>query len=326
MKSNKRVVLASLIACLLAGTSGIALGQAASAAQPKIVVGNQPGGATDIVARLLTPGFSTALGRQFLVDNRTGASGNVAADHVAKSAPDGNTILLVFNAHTTVGPLSTSLPFDPIRDFASVGMICETPYLVVARPNIGVDNLRDLVARAKRNKDTLSAGSPGQGTPQHLLFEKMMKDHGVTINTIHYKGSAPSQNDVMGGHVDFMLSTPSLGAPAVKAGKLALLAVTSDARLADFPNTPTAREAGVESLASANVWLALLVPAKTPRATVAQLNRVLNDTLKSADISGRLKAIGMAPAPGTPEAMDKVLREEQDVWAQLIRDAKIKVN
>ena len=322
MSFTKRAFAKTLLACSLAATAGLAFGQA-PATQGRIVVGNQPGGATDIMARLLAPSFTAALGHSFVVENRTGASGNLASEYVAKAPPDDNTILLIFNAHTTTGPLYPKLPFDPIKDFSSIGMIAETPYLIVARPNIGVDNMRDLIARAKRTNTPLTAGSPGPGTPHHLLYERTKKLSDVPINAIHYKGSAPAQNDVMGGHVDFMISTPSLGAPLVKSGKLVLLGVTSDARLPDFPNTPTAREAGIEALVGANVWLALVVPAKTPRATVMNLNKVLNDALKSPETLARLQAIGMKPAPTTPEAMDKVLLQEQAVWGQLIRENKI---
>lgn len=323
MLVTKRTFTQVLLASSLAFASGISFAQAPN--QARIVVGNQPGGATDIVARLLAPQFSAALGHNYVVENRSGASGNIAADFVAKAPADGNTILLVFNAHTTIGALFPKLPFDPIKDFSPIGLISESPYLVVARPNIGVNNLRELVARAKSTKDPISAGSPGQGTPQHLLYERMKKDNGIAVNTIHYKGSAPAQNDVMGGHVDITLVTPSLGGSLVKSGKVSLLAVTSDARLPDYPDVPTAAESGVDSLASSGVWLALLVPAKTPRATVMNLNKVLNDTLKSPDVLARLKAIGMTPVGGTPEAAEKRIKDEQSVWTSLIRESKITI-
>ena len=325
MKPLSHMLACAMLTLFAAGCGGQAIAQAGGGTQGRIVAGNAPGGATDIVARLLAPGFSAALGHNFVVDNRPGASGNIAAEFVAKAPADGNTILLIFNSHTTIGPLFPKLPFDPIRDFAAVGLIAETPYMVVARPGLGVDNLRDLVARAKRTREPISAGSPGRGTPQHLLFERVNKVHDMQINTIHYKGSAPAQSDVLGGHIDLTLVSPSLGGPLVKAGKLLALAVTSEARLADFPNVQTVREAGVDALAS-TIWLGLLVPAKTPRATVTQLNRILNDTLKAPDTAARLKAIGMTPVGGTPEAQDRTMAEEQAVWTTLIRDLKITID
>ena len=316
--------IARLAACaLLACSAGHV---AAQTTDGKIVVGNQPGGATDIVARLLLPEFSKASGRQFIVENRTGASGNIAAEHVARAPADGNTILLVFNSHTTISSLFPKLTFDPIKDFASVGLISQAPYLVVARPDIGVDDLRELIAQRKKSGKPITLGSPGQGTPQHLLAENLRKAQNVDIETVHYKGSAPAQTDVMGGHVDTSLVTASLGAGFVKTGKLKLLAVTSDARLPDFPNTPTSRELGIDTLNSSGVWLALLVPAKTPPATVARLNKTLNDALQSPEVLARLKTIGMIPMGGSPADLDKLMREEQATWSALIKESKITID
>lgn len=321
MKIVRNPFISGLLACAL-----LALGSGQASAQSgesKIVVGNLPGGATDIVARLLVPEFSKGTGRQFIVENRTGASGNIAAEYVARAPADGNTILLVFNSHTTIAALFPKLTFDPIKDFASVGLISQTPYLAVARPDIGVDTLRDLIARAKRDHKPITFGSPGPGTPQHLLAEKLKQVQGVDIETAHYRGSAPAQADVMGGHVDFTLVSPSLGAQFAKSGKVKLLAVTSDARLPEFPNVATAREQGLETLVGSGVWLALLVPAKTPAATVAHLNKVLNDALKSPDLQARLKSIGMEPLGGPPAALDKLMHDEQNTWSALIRDSRI---
>lgn len=318
--AQPRFLLRLLASALIASAAGHA---AAQSGEGKIVVGNQPGGATDIVARLLVPDFSKALGRQFIVENRTGASGNIAAEYVAKAPADGNTILLVFNSHTTIKSLFPKLPFDPIKDFASVGLISQAPYLVVARPDIGVDSLSELLARAKKTSQPITFGSPGPGTPQHLLAEQLRKADGVEIESVHYKGSSPAQTDVMGSHVDISLVTESLGGPFVKSGKVKLLAVTSKNRLPDFPNTPTAGEQGIKTFDSTGVWLALLVPAKTPADTVARLNKTLNDTLKSPEVQAHLKAIGMIPVGGSAADLDKLMRDEQATWSVLIKDSKI---
>lgn len=304
------------------GTAALAQ-QGDAAAQGKIVVGNSPGGATDQVARLVAPYFAKGMARPFIVDNRPGASGNIAAEHVAKAAPDGNTILLVFNSHTTIGALFQKLPFDPVKDFTPIGLVSETPYLLVARPNIGVASLSELVAQAKEKRTPITAGTPGVGTPTHLLFEYVKKINGIDITALHYKGSAPAQADVMGGHVDIALVTPSLGAPLVRAGKLKLLAVTAPARLPEFPSVQTVQEAGVNSLNGEGVWIGLLVPAKTPAATVTALNKVLNEALRTPELIARLKAIDMAPIGGTPERLNEVMSKERAVWPALIREAKI---
>lgn len=320
---NKR----SMGAALLRWSVGVlAFGAALASAQTpegKIVVGNQPGGATDIVARLLAPEYAKVLGRPFVVENRTGASGNIAAEYVAKSPADGNTVLLVFNSHTTISSLFPKLPFDPIKDFASIGLISDSPYLIVARPGIGVNTLRELIDKAKREGKPISIGSPGPGTPQHLLAQKLSQDQKVEVSVVHYKGSAPAQTDVMGGHVDITFVTNSLGASFVKAGKLQLLGITSDQRAADFPVTPTTREQGLGVFNGSGVWLALLVPAKTPAAKVEQLNQVLNQALKSPEVQAKLKAVGMSPLGGTPAAQDKLMHDEQATWSALIKASKI---
>jgi len=313
-----RVRTAVLLACALAASAASAQGK-----EGRIVVGNQPGGATDIVARVLAPKFSQAMGQPVIVENRAGASGNIAAEFVAKAPPDGNTILLIFNSHPTVAPLFPKLPFDPIKDFASVGLIAQSPYLVAAKPAIGADNLKQVLERARREKKPLFMGSPGRATPQHLLMEKLRKEEGVEVEVVHFKGTAPALTDVMGGHVDFTLVTSSAAAGFVKAGKLNLLAVTSTKRLPDFPDAPTADELGIRSIAGSGVWLALVVPAKTPRPVIDRLNRILNESLDSPEVSARLASIGMARMGGKPEDLDKLMVDEQRVWTTLIRDLKI---
>ena len=195
----------------------------------------------------------------------------------------------------------------------------------IDRNNIGAENLRDLVEQAKRSKRPVTAGTAGRGTPQHLLFEILGKTSGITVSAIHYKGTAPAQNDLLGGHLDVSLMTPSLGAQMVKAGKSKLLAVTSEARLVDFPNVPTVREQGFDSLAGSGVWIALLVPGKTPRPTVMRLNKALNDALKFPETIDKLKAVGMTPTGGPPEYLDKIIQTEQAAWTALIRELSITV-
>jgi len=325
MHRLKESLVGAVLALVLAAAMPLAFAQDASRGSGKIIVGNAPGGGTDVVARIVASYLSSLLGINYVVENRPGASGNIAAEAVAKAAPDGNTLLAVFNSHSTIGPLFPNLPFDPVRDLASVGQISDTPYLLVARNNIGADNLRELVEQAKRSKRPVTAGTAGRGTPQHLLFEILGKTSGITVSAIHYKGTAPAQNDLLGGHLDVSLMTPSLGAQMVKAGKSKLLAVTSEARLVDFPNVPTVREQGFDSLAGSGVWIALLVPGKTPRPTVMRLNKALNDALKFPETIDKLKAVGMTPTGGPPEYLDKIIQTEQAAWTALIRELSITV-
>lgn len=320
MHARLRAALRGLTFALCAAGAGTALAQAK---ETRIVVGNQPGGATDIVARLLAPRFAQALGEPVLVENKSGASGNIAAEAVAKAAPDGKTLLLVFNSHATVGALFPKLSFDPVKDFAAVGLISRSPYLVAAKPDIGVDNLKQAIDRAKKSKKPLFMGSPGRATPQHLMMERLRKEEGVDIEVAHFKGTAPALTDVMGSHVDFTLVTTSAAAGFAKAGKLKLLAVTSNQRLPEFPDVPTAGELGIKSVANSGVWLALMVPAKTPRATVDKLNRILNQSLRAPEVAEKLAGIGMTPVGGTPADLDKLMGEENRIWATLIKELNI---
>ncbi|HEY8357461.1 MAG TPA: tripartite tricarboxylate transporter substrate-binding protein [Ramlibacter sp.] len=305
---------------MLSFTAGAALAQGK---EGRIIVGNQPGGATDIVARLVAPRLAQALGHPFVVENKAGASGNIAADAVAKAPPDGNTLLLVFNSHPMIGALFPKLPFDPIKDFASIGLISQSPYLVVAKPDIGVEDLKQAVERSKQTKKPLFMGSPGRATPQHLMMERLRKEEGVDVEVVHYKGTGPAIADVMGGHADFTMATISAAGSHVKANKVKLLAVTADKRLGDFPNAPTASELGLKSIAGSGVWVALLAPAKTPPAVVERLNRILNDALKTPEVAERLASIGMTSLGGKPQELDRLMLQEQKVWSSLIRELKI---
>lgn len=308
-----------LAAALMAASIGIA-SPAFAQSTPRIVVGNAPGGSTDIVARMLAPIFSRALGKNYIVENRIGASGNIAADAVAKSAPNGDSILLVFSSHATVGLMSQKLPFDPIKDFASIGSIGTTSYLLVAPPTTTAKTFSEF-ARSVKPGTPLTAGSPGAGSVHHLVLERLAKSQPLTI--VQYKGSAPAQADVMAGHLNFTLVSPALGGAQIKGGKLKPLAVTSKTRMSEFPDVPTAKESGANELDGFNVWLALLVPAATPRDTVMQLNRVLNDAIKKPEVREKLAGLGMEPTGGTPEALDKLMQEEATMWRPIIRDLKI---
>ena len=304
----------------------VTFGSVPASAQTKasrLLVGNQPGGATDIVARLIAPRLAAGMGQTFIVENRAGASGNIAAEAVARAAPDGQTILLIFNSHPMTSALFPKLSFDPIKDFTSIGLISESPYLIVARPDIGADTFKSLIEQSKKSGKPLSMGSPGPATPQHLLMERIKKEEGIDVQVVHFKGTAPALTDVMGGHVDLTLVTPSAAAAFVKAGKAKLLGVTSNARLPEFPSTPTASEQGLKSLANSGVWLALLAPAKTPKPVIDKLNQALTEGLRSPEVTQDLAKIGMTPMGGSPEDLDKKMKEEQAIWPPLIRELNL---
>jgi tripartite-type tricarboxylate transporter receptor subunit TctC len=289
----------------------------------KIVVGNAPGGITDTLARVMAEQLAPALARPVIVENKPGASGNIAADFVAKAPPDGNTLLFIYNAHPSIKSLFPQLPFDPVADFRSVGMLAGTPYLLVANPAVPGQNLSEALASAKRSGKPLTFASPGAGSPQHLMAERLRLQSGVPITVVHYKGLAPGQSDVIAGHVDFTISSVALGLPQVKAGKAKVLAVTSEERLPQLPGTPTVKESGLDGFVSLG-WMGLLLPAKTPTAIAQRYNAEVNRILGKADVKARLEGMGAVPLPGAPEVLDRTIQEESVMWGKIIKDLGIK--
>lgn len=318
MLSLLRVALAACATfCILASAS-------AEPSRPvRIVLGSLPAAGSDAVARLLAESLGKSMGRTFIVENKPGASGNIAADYVAKAPGDGSTLLLVYNAHPAVAALFPKLPFDPLNDFRPVGMVGTTPYVLIANPSVPGATLGELISQAKAQGRALSFGSPGTGTPQHLAMEKLKKEARLDINIIQYKSSAPAQNDVIAGHIDLALSTPSLALPHVKAGKLKSLAVTSSIRLQSAPEVPTVAESGVTGFVSVG-WYALLAPASTPPAIARKYAEALNSALASTPLKQRLEAMGITPTPGSPEVLDHRIRAEYQMWKGLIRELGIK--
>lgn len=316
--SVTRRLAAGLIVLGIAG-----LAQAQDTRPVRIVVGSPAGASSDTVARMLAEAMGKSMGRTFVVDNKPGASSNIAADMVAKAPPDGNALLLIYNAHPAVGALFPNLPFDPIKDFRSVGMIGTTPYVLAAHPNVPGRNLAEVLAQAKASGKPLSFASTGAGSPQHLTMERLKQESGVDITMVHYKGGAPALNDVLAGHVNLTLPTPSLAMTHLKAGRIKALAVTSAQRLPGLPDVQTVTEAGVKGFVSVG-WFALLMPAATPSAIVARYNDELNRALSASPVKDRLEAQGITPAPGAPEVLDRQMQGDMQIWSKLIKELNIK--
>jgi len=294
-------------------------------AQPvtRFVSGSSPGSSLDTLARILAEPMGGLMKRTIIVESKPGAAYNIAADHVAKSAPDGNTVLLTFNMHPIAGALYPALPFDPVKDFRAVGMIATTPYALVANPRVPGSNLKEMIALAKIQSRSPTFASIGLGTPQHLMLERLKAQTGVDIRMVHYKSAAAAQIDVIAGHVDFTLVTIALSEPQVKAGKVKALAVTSKDRLPQFPDAPTASESGYQGFVT-DGWYAMLLPAKTPPATVKAYNDALTEVLRMPAIRQKLQGIGLTATPGKPEELDRQIREDALMWKAVITEQKIK--
>lgn len=287
----------------------------------RFVSGSTAGGGVDTISRILAESMGPMLNRTIIVENKPGAGYTIATDFVAKSKPDGNTVLITFNVHPAFGLLGSKLSFDPVKDFRAVGMIATTPYVIVANPNLPGSNLKEALALAKTQGRPVNYGSIGMGTPQHLMIERLKTQTGVDIRMIHYK-SVTVMTDVISGIVDFSVLTPSSSAAQVKSGRLKALAVTSAQRLPELPDTPTVKEQGYEGFVS-DGWYAMMLPAGTPSDIVQAYNKALNDTLNLPAVRERLSKLNATPAPGKPEALDRLNRDDAQLWRKVIADNKI---
>ncbi len=289
----------------------------------KVVVGYAPGGGTDIFARVVAERMGRALGQTMVVDNKAGANGAVGADQVAKSPPDGYTLAFVVNSHVTNADMYAALPFDPIKDFAPVGMVVSTPLLLISNAAFAPNNVTEMLAFAKANPGKVTFASPGMGSPGHLTIEMLKARAGVDIQVIHYKGAGPAQNDVMAGHVNLQIPTLAQALPHAKEGRIKILAQTGLTRSMQSPEVPTINEQGVSGFQS-DIWFALLAPAGTPQPVIAKLNRALNEVLSSAETISRLRTMGGDAMGGTPAQALKLMQDDQLKWRNVIKTVGIK--
>lgn len=289
----------------------------------KFVTGSSPGAGADTIARVVAEPMAAILKRTIIIENRPGASYNIAADFVAKSPADGNTVLVTFNVHPIAGALNPKLSYDPVKDFRAVGMIAATPYVLVANPALPGSNLKEMIALAQTQKRALSFGSIGQGTPQHLMMERLKAQTGADIRMVHYKSASQAMVDVVGGNVDFSLLTISTAEGQVKNGKLKVLAVTSAQRLPQFKDAPTIAETGYKDFIT-DGWYAMMVPARTPAAIVQAYNAALNKVLATSAVQEHLRTLGATAIPGTPETLDRRVREDAAMWRGVITANNIK--
>ena len=291
----------------------------------KFVVPYPPGGGTDVVARIVQQRLQAALGQPIVIDNKGGAGGSLGTDIVAKSAPDGYTVLFTLSSHTINPAIFPKLPFDTIKDFEPVGLVASLPQLLAANMAVPVRTVADVVAQAKAAPDKFSFASVGNGSPGHLAGELMVLRTGAPMAHIPYRGGGPAVTDVMGGQVPLLWVSIPAAAAQVKAGKLRALAVSTTKRSPAFPDVPTMQEAGVADF-EVDSWYAMLVPAKTPRPIIDKLNKALNTVLAEPAIRAQLIEQGADAVGGTPEALGKVIAAEVPKWVKLAKDANIKAD
>jgi tripartite-type tricarboxylate transporter receptor subunit TctC len=307
-------LLVSLLVLLLSATS---VAQQYPARPVRMLVGFPPGGGTDITARMLAPKLAEYLGQQFVVENRPGATTNIASDLVAKSAPDGYTLLFTTSALAINMSLYENLTFDALRDFAPVSVFAESPNLLVAHQSAGGD-VRELLAQAKAKPGSMNYSSAGAGTTQHLAGELFKARTGTYIVHIPYKGTAASLTAVIAGEVHFSFANVPAILGHVRSGRLRALAVLASKRSDLMPEVPTMKEAGVDRV-EVPVWYALLAPAATPRDIVNTLGSATARAARDPDLKRRLVEQGAEPVGSTPEEFAKLLREEVPRWAEIVK-------
>jgi tripartite-type tricarboxylate transporter receptor subunit TctC len=285
----------------------------------RLVVPFPPGGILDMRARQWGPKLAQALGQPVVVDNRPGASGAIAAEIVAKAAPDGYTLLVAPSSILAINPsLFRNLPYDPVRDFTPVVAISKGPMLLTVAPSLGVVTFADFVALAKGNQGAFAYGSGGIGTPFHVAGEMLNQSQGTGMTHVPYKGDAQALTDLLSGQIQASFQFPNVALPLIEAGKLKALMVTSRHRLAVLPGVPSALDLGIPEL-EIEAWHGLVAPARTPPAVVARLNAELNRILRSSDFATSYTAAGTEIIAGAPEAFADFAIRERAKWARLVK-------
>ena len=317
-----------LFAAALAALSQAAFAQGASFPNRPItmVVGFAPGGGTDTVARIVAKKLGDSVGQTVIVENKAGAGGTVATNQVAKSAPDGYTILLGSIGSLAVAPhIIAKLPYDPMHDLAPITMAVEFPNVIVVQPSMPAQTLAEFVQLAKASPGKIGDGSSGIGGIGHLAGELLKQVADIDIVHVPYKGGGPAMQDMLGGQIPAMVATPVTALPHIKAGKIRAIATTGAARAALLPDVPTVAESGYPGYEATN-WYAYLAPAGTPKDVLARLNRELVQTLNSPEVQEQLHRQGLEAKPGTPEELTKYMERELATWGRVVKAAHIQAN
>ncbi len=293
----------------------------------RIIASYPPGGGADATARAVAPALAEIIGQSILVENRAGAGGTIGAEFVAKSPPDGHTVLIYADANTISGSLYPRLAYDPIRDFTPVTKLVRGAHLFVAHPSVPFSSIAGLIEYARRNPGKLSYGSPGSGTAQHLAFE-LFKSQAGNLEIVHipYRGGAPLITDMVGGQILLtVLGLPVTG-PHLRSGRLIALAVTTRTRLPALPDIPTMIESGLPGFET-ELWFGTAVPARTPAPAVRKLFESLVKAMQDPAVIARIHNLGLEPATSeSPEAFTAFVRSEAERWGPIVRSSGARVD
>ena len=319
-----RILHAAACGALLSMAAGIATAEEYPVRPVRIIVGFPPGGATDLVARILAPKLSEALKQQVIVDNRAGANGTIGAGLAASATPDGHSLHLGTLGALVISPTITKVPYDPMKDFATISMAVQLQNMFLVHPTLAAKSITELIALAKQKPGALNYASSGLGSPGHLageLFKTMAK---VEMTHIPYKGGGPALADLLGGQLPVFVAVISTGVPPVKAGRAVALAVTGAKRSSALPDVPTVAETAALKGYEASNWYGMMAPAGIPKPVLDRLNKELVAVLNNNSIRDQLAAQGIESTPSSPEEFTNYIRTESVKWSKVIRAANLK--
>lgn len=277
------------------------------------------GGLVDVPGRIIATRLGESMGQPIIVENRAGAGGTIGSDMVAKSKPDGYTVMLTSPTHVISANLYKSLPYDALKDFTSIGKVADGPYVLVVNPGLPVKTVRELVELARAQPGVIDYASSGNGSTQHLVGALFASMAGVNMNHVPYKDSSRATQDVVGGQVKVGFVGTPISIPQVKNGRLRALAVTTPARSSQMPDVPTMQEAGIAGY-EATIWVALLGPGGMPRDIVLRLNGDIAKLLRAPEVRPAIVATGLEVSTGTPEELTSLIRVEYEKWGRVIRE------
>ena len=307
--------------CALAPAHGLA--QAYPGKPIRMLVGYSPGGSVDASARVIAERLGPILGQTVLVENRPGATGNIAADMLAKAAPDGYTLYMGTSINAVSVSLFKSLPYDPVRDFAPVSRVVVSPSILVVHPSVPANSVRELVAYAKAHPGKLAYATTGAGSSPHLCAELFSSLAGIKMLHVPYKGGAPAMTDLLGGQVALSFSNPTSITPHLKTGRIRALAVTTARRYSNLPTLPTMIEEGFPDF-DLSAWYGVMAPAGTPVEIINRLNAEIGKILRMSDVQEILAIQGLEAFPSTPAELAKELKDDIAKFAKLLNDAGVK--
>ena len=291
----------------------------------RFIVPYAPGGSSDVIARILGQKLGETLGQTFVVDNRPGAGSMIGTDIVAKSVPDGYTVILSDMPHTINPSIYSKVPYDPVKDFSPITVVGTSAMFLFVNPSMPAQSLKAYIALAKSQPGKITIGSGGNGTTTHLSAELFQGGAGIKLNHVPYKGAGPALADVIAGQIQSTFTSMATAAPHVKAGKLHVLGVTSARRLPSLPDVPTFVESGVKSFVVEH-WWGIIAPAGVPKPIVDKLHVEIVKAVNSSDVRERFAALAVEPTTNTPEQFRALLASDVKRWAKVVKDAGVKVN